>query len=183
MYLKIYEGIFKSFDDLDSKKTVSVKLARSDVEQMISYLELGELEKAEDYKMDLSVYDLERDIMEAVSLTEKSRCVLLLDDAAHAFSPDQQRDFFEFFRKIKSRYVYPNAAKNTGVTSFAPKINNGPEAEEVNVWLNPEDENYLEFMTSMIRNRLPDEVYGQLEKDQSLITSCAMRRLEFRGLF
>ena len=30
----------------------------------------------------------------------RTRCVLLLDDAAHAFSPEQQRDFFEIFRAL-----------------------------------------------------------------------------------
>jgi AAA ATPase domain len=35
----------------------------------------------------------------------RRRCVLLMDDAAHAFMSQQQREFFELFRALRSRTV------------------------------------------------------------------------------
>lgn len=169
MYLKVYEGLFQTLENIGTDHEVDTRLSKKDVQQLISYLELGETERVESHAIDLSVYDLENDIMRSVNALGKSRSVLFLDDAAHAFSPEQQRDFFEFFRKIKSRNISPKAAIYPGVTSFAPTFNIGHDAEEVNAWLNPEDEKYFEFMVGMLRNRLPKEVYNRLEQDQALM--------------
>lgn len=169
MYLKIYEGLYKSlkFFKIDQENGFHVSL--KDVEGIISLLELGEISKVEDKNFELSPYDLEGDISKSVSLTGKSRCVLLLDDAAHAFSPEQQRDFFEFFRKIKSRSISPKAAIYPGVTNFPPTFNIGHDAEEVNAWVNPEDDNYFWFMSTMLSRRLPDEVYDSISNEDSLL--------------
>lgn len=169
MYLKIYEGIYSCLNDHKFHNTFQLKFPLSEIEKLISLLELGEIEKAEALNSELSVYDLDDDLNKAMEFTEKSRCVLLLDDAAHAFFPQQQRDFFEFFRKIKSRSISPKAAIYPGVTNFAPTFNLGHDAEEVDAWVNPEDGDYYWFMTSMLSKRLPTEVYEKLLKDESLL--------------
>ncbi|MDP2877484.1 MAG: hypothetical protein Q8O00_14955 [Holophaga sp.] len=169
MYLKIYEGIYKSLEDFKKQNIVGLSINVSQVENLISLIELGELGKVNDQKYELNVYGLEDAIDIAMSYVNKSRCVLLLDDAAHAFSPEQQHDFFEFFRKIKSRSISPKAAIYPGVTNFAPTFNIGHDAEEDDAWVNPEDENYFWFMTSMLSRRLPSEVYEKLAKESSLL--------------
>ena len=50
----------------------------------------------------------------------RSRAVLLMDDAAHAFMQQQQREFFEVFRALRSRTVACKAAIYPGVTSYSP---------------------------------------------------------------
>lgn len=170
MYLKLYEGMYESLGDNVPEEhffTVALK----DTKKSISWLELGEIEKFKSLRLELSTYDLDSDINKAIDLQEKTRCVLLLDDAAHAFSPEQQRDFFEFFRKIKSRRVSPKAAIYPGVTSFAPTFNIGHDAEEVNAWVNPEDEEYLDFMFTMLKKRLPEDVFKEIEKEESLLNT------------
>lgn len=46
------------------------------------------------------------------------RFVLLVDEAAHIFLPEQQRHFFTLFRDLRSHCITCNAAVYPGVTSF-----------------------------------------------------------------
>lgn len=169
MYLKLYEGLYKSLDNFSALNDLKLKKDRKSIEKQISLLELGELDKVESNDWELTPYDLEDEIKEALLATGKSRCVLLLDDAAHAFSPEQQIDFFEFFRKIKSIVISPKAAIYPGVTNFAPTFNIGHDAEEIDAWVDPEDDDYYSFMNMMLSKRLPQEVYDQLLKDPHLL--------------
>lgn len=90
------------------------------------------------------------------------RAVLLLDDAAHAFSSEQQREFFEIFRQLRTRRIAPKAAVYPGITSYAHTFNVAHEAELLTVWYNPSEEGYLENMRSIARKRLPDSVFQSL---------------------
>ncbi|WP_186041015.1 hypothetical protein [Burkholderia gladioli] len=85
-----------------------------------------------------------------------SRTVLLLDDAAHAFSVKQQREFFEVFRELRSRQVSVKAAIYPGVTSFSPSFQIGHEAEVIEAWFRPDREEYLPTMQQIAEKRFPD---------------------------
>ena len=82
------------------------------------------------------------------------RCVLLLDDAAHAFSPEQQREFFEIFRSLRSRVVSAKAAVYPGITTYSPNFHVGHEAELVEAWYQPDSDEYLGF-ACISRHALP----------------------------
>ena len=103
-----------------------------------------------------------------------SRCVLLLDDAAHAFSPEQQRDFFEVFRTLKSRHVAAKAAVYPGITSYSPYFHVGHEAEVLEAWYTPDDEAYLATMRSVAQTRLPEELYRRFEGKTEIIDFLAL---------
>lgn len=47
-----------------------------------------------------------------------SRIVLFIDEAAHVFLPQQQREFFTLFRDLRSPYIKCNAAVYPGVTVY-----------------------------------------------------------------
>ncbi len=59
--------------------------------------------------------DAIEDICEALNLR---RLAIFIDEAAHIFLPDQQRQFFTLFRDLRSPYITCNAAVYPGVTSF-----------------------------------------------------------------
>jgi hypothetical protein len=59
--------------------------------------------------------DAIEDLCEAVSI---ARFVILIDEAAHIFLPEQQRQFFTLFRDLRSPYISCNAAVYPGVTSY-----------------------------------------------------------------
>lgn len=84
-----------------------------------------------------------------------ARSVLLLDDAAHAFSVKQQREFFEVFRELRSREISAKAAIYPGVTSFSPSFQIGHEAEEIEAWIRPDNENYSAAMRQIASRRFP----------------------------
>lgn len=86
----------------------------------------------------------------------KARVVLLLDDAAHAFVPEQQRIFFEFLRSLRSPTVTFKAAVYPGVTNFSPNFNVGHDAKAVVAWVSTDTPEYLTFMRQLLDKRLPD---------------------------
>jgi len=47
-----------------------------------------------------------------------SRFTVFIDEAAHIFLPEQQRQFFTLFRDLRSPYISCNAATYPGVTAF-----------------------------------------------------------------
>lgn len=94
-----------------------------------------------------------------------SRAVLLMDDAAHAFMPQQQREFFEIFRALRSRTVACKAAIYPGVTSYSPYFNIGHEAEEIEVWIRTDLPEYLETMRAIFAARFPLTLQGSVRND------------------
>ena len=105
-----------------------------------------------------------RDIAAGVDLT---RCVLLLDDAAHAFSFRQQREFFEIFRELRSRYVSAKAAIYPGITSFSPNFHVGHEAEVLEAWLYPDAETFLGTMRDIATKRVPENLIALLGQNRN----------------
>lgn len=104
----------------------------------------------------------------------RNRCVLLLDDAAHAFSPEQQREFFEIFRALRSRLVSAKAAVYPGITSYSPFFHVGHEAEILQAWYEPDSDEYLQIMRSVAQKRLPAELYGRFEKREEILDYLAI---------
>lgn len=101
------------------------------------------------------------------------RIVLLLDDAAHVFSAEQQREFFEVFRQLRSRDLSPKAAVYPGVTSYSKGFQVGHEAELVQAWYEPEGEQYLEMMKSMIDLRFPEELKSLITGHDDVVSFLA----------
>lgn len=95
-------------------------------------------------------------IRKTLYICDTARAVLLLDDAAHAFSVRQQREFFEVFRELSSREISAKAAIYPGVTSFSPSFQVGHEAEEIQAWIRPDTESYLGTMHQIAKKRFPE---------------------------
>jgi ABC-type arginine transport system ATPase subunit len=91
------------------------------------------------------------------------RAVLLLDDAAHAFSGEQQTEFFEIFRQLRTKSIAPKAAVYPGITSYSPNFHIGHEAEELNAWYDVSDPQYLEGMKSLVARRFSSDIVRRLE--------------------
>ncbi|WP_370307722.1 hypothetical protein [Sinimarinibacterium flocculans] len=115
---------------------------------------------------------LKQTIEELESLVTRlgvSRVVLLLDDAAHAFSSEQQREFFEVFRELRSRLIAPKAAIYPGITSFSPNFHVGHEAELIPAWFGVDDPGYIESMVSLVDRRLSDEMKEMLSDKRDVV--------------
>lgn len=155
--LKIYEGIFKSIGDSDRFELPSGIPKAVDVDSTLTSIEAGKVNTGQEtqaYTMQ-GLSDSVGRVLEANGLT---RCVLLLDDAAHAFSPRQQEDFFEFFRQIKSREISPKAAIYPGITAHSPTFHVGHDAEQIDAWVRPDRPGYVEFMRTLAVKRFNGEL-------------------------
>lgn len=160
--LKIYQGLSKSLQDSTRVIERSSGLpSDSAVAALISSIEAGRLDSEVDHQA-FSTHALTDAINLTLQRNRFTRCVLLLDDAAHAFSPRQQEDFFEFFRQIKSRQVSPKAAIYPGITSHSPTFHVGHDAEQIDMWVKPDSGPYLDFMRSLATKRFNGELPATL---------------------
>lgn len=169
LFLKIYKGILKSLRDYEIADSIDLVFNEKDIDSYINKIELGIVDEISTVNELLSISILEDEIKKILCVSEMSSCVLLLDDAAHAFSKEQQYDFFEFFRNIKSREISPKAAIYPGVTNFSASFHVGHDAEEINVWIKVTDDDYIEFMIKLLQKRFPAEIFLQLTKDKDLL--------------
>ncbi|MDR3565532.1 MAG: hypothetical protein P4N59_29410 [Negativicutes bacterium] len=162
LLFKIYQGIYKTLNDMgfDGQPNY-LRYKKQDVDSFISKIELGTIDTIKG-DIGLTISILEEEIQKVLQQLGKNHCVLLLDDAAHAFSSEQQRDFFDFFRQIKSRHISPKAAIYPGVTTYSSTFHVGHDAEEIDIWIKPESVGYLDFMIGLLKQRLPAEVFDIL---------------------
>lgn len=141
----------------DSCARWGVKLDRSDVgaiedaKKHIAELEAGKSPAS----IELSPSRLSEIIKSVLLQGNVGRAILLLDDAAHAFSVPQQREFFEVFRELRSREIAAKAAIYPGVTSFSPSFQVGHEAEEIQAWIRVDSDSYVDSMLQIADKRFP----------------------------
>lgn len=141
-------------------------------EHLIRQLEAG---IAPDYLADpVTPSDLSNSLEAWAHLVDRRRVVLLLDDAAHAFSPEQQREFFEIFRELRSRVIAPKAAVYPGITSYTPTFHVGHDAELVEAWMRPDDEDFLSTMRRIAERRLPTSMLMGFEGREELLDLVAL---------
>lgn len=169
---KIAEGIFTTLKDNypennDLLSEVSEVVNFQDVTNFINHIEIGDFKNQK-----FEPLTIEK-IIEAIEICldnlKISRCIILLDDAAHAFSNQQQQDFFELFKKLRRKNISPKAAVYPGVTKYSLNFHIGHDAEEINVWITPNNQEYIKFMHDILINRFSKEQYEALCLDKHLI--------------
>ncbi len=170
LLLKVYKGIFESIKVYEIENSMELYFSETEIDNYISRIELGIINDISEIDELLTITILENEIKKILDANKMTSCILLLDDAAHAFSKEQQYDFFEFFRSIKSREISPKAAIYPGVTDFSASFHVGHDAEEIDVWVKTMDDEYLKFMTEILQKRFPEEIFSQLKKDSNLLT-------------
>lgn len=169
MLFKCYAGLLETLEKLDIKPPKELPFSRRAAVRSAENLELGADKPVPKSQPELSIDQFIEDIERVLDATGRVRCLLFLDDAAHAFSPEQQRDFFDFFRRIKGKRLAPKAAIYPGVTVISPSFHIGHDAEEIDVWLDPYSAEYLPFMRNLLKRRLPPDVYAKLTKPADLL--------------
>lgn len=94
--------------------------------------------------------DALEDLCEATSLR---RIVLLVDEAAHVFIPEQQRQFFTLMRDLRSPYLSVKAAIYPGVTSFGDSFQLTHDATLMSVDRDILDPGYLSAMREIVEKQ------------------------------
>lgn len=163
--LKIYQGIYQTLTEIGV--SIELSIGSSKAREASDFLEMSNSAKVESDSV--SIGRLEEDIAKVLEKTNRARCILLLDDAAHAFSADQQRDFFDFFRQIKSKEISPKAAIYPGVTNFSSSFHVGHDAEQIDVWVKPDREEYLSFMRRIIEARFSENIETTIQQNSTSV--------------
>lgn len=169
---KLVAGVWDTFRLIDAPVPDTLRVLAEEGAQFIHGLETGST-TAPPQRL-LSPSELLILLEEWSSASGRARCVLLLDDAAHAFSPEQQRDFFEIFRALRSRHVAAKAAVYPGITSYSPYFHVGHEAELLEAWYSPDDEQYVATMREVAKARLPASLYSRFDGRLELIDYLAL---------
>lgn len=158
--LKIILGVSETLKEADLESDPELTNRSQIAKLIIRDLEKGNTPEA--LEVESSPSELLEFLENVLQKTGRNRCVLLLDDAAHAFSIEQQREFFEIFRQLRSRKVACKAAIYPGITSFSHSFNVGHEAEVIEAWYDPAEEYYLPLMKQIANKRLGDEIKTKL---------------------
>lgn len=101
---------------------------------------------------------------------EINRIVVFIDEAAHVFVPEQQRQFFTLFRDIRSPYISCNAAVYPGVTVYGDTFQPIHDAQVLNLHRNIMDDNYVDNMK---------EIVSKQAENSSILSSIARRGENF----
>jgi len=85
---------------------------------------------------------------------ELKRFVVYIDEAAHIFIPEQQRQFFTLFRDLRSAYIKCNASVYPGVTHYGNSFEPMHDAVFINLNRNILDKEYVAQMKEMVINQI-----------------------------
>ena len=103
-----------------------------------------------------------------------SRIILFIDEAAHVFLPQQQREFFTLFRDLRSPYIKCNAAVYPGVTVYGDTFEPIHDAVKVTLTRNVHDASYVSNMKKMVLKQVRDSgLATKLSKRGDLFTLLA----------
>ncbi len=93
------------------------------------------------------------------------RFVLLFDEAAHIFVPEQQRQFFTLFRDLRSYCITCNAAVYPGVTSFGDTFQVSHDATMLYVERNVLEDEYVDKMREIIEKQADSSILKNIAKN------------------
>jgi len=102
------------------------------------------------------------------------RINLLIDEAAHIFRPEQQRQFFTLFRDLRSPYISCNAAVYPGVTSYGDVFQYTQDATFININRDIFSDSYIERMLEIVEK--------QSDSDSNLLSEISRNRNNFEIL-
>jgi hypothetical protein len=98
----------------------------------------------------LDPQDLKDAVEDLCSECELERIVLLVDEAAHVFIPQQQREFFTLMRDLRSPQLSIKAAVYPGVTSYGETFQLTHDATRLSVDRDIFEHEYLGAMTALV---------------------------------
>lgn len=92
------------------------------------------------------------------------RFVLLIDEAAHVFLPEQQRQFFTLFRDLRSPYLTCNAAVYPGVTAFGDTFQPVHDATMLSIERSVSSSDYVRNMREIVERQADSTLLTRIEK-------------------
>jgi len=124
-----------------------------------------------------SLPDIE-DVKEAIEniCNENSinRIYFFFDEAAHVFRPEQQRQFFNLFKDLRSPYITCNAAIYPGVTYFGDSFEVTHDCTYKKIERNIKDSDYLQYFKDIVFKQAPQELQEAFDNQRELFNTLAL---------
>ncbi len=92
------------------------------------------------------------------------RVVFLIDEAAHIFLPEQQRQFFTLFRDLRSPYISCKAAVYPGVTSFGDTFQPIHDATMLSLDRDVLGSNYVATMREIVEKQAESGLISEIAR-------------------
>jgi hypothetical protein len=92
------------------------------------------------------------------------RFVIFLDEAAHIFIPEQQRQFFSLFRDLRSPYISCNAAVYPGVTSYGETFQPSHDATMLSLDRDILSSLYVENMKEIVQKQADSSILANIAR-------------------
>lgn len=90
------------------------------------------------------------------------RFVLFIDEAAHIFLPEQQRQFFTLYRDLRSHCITCNAAVYPGVTSFGETFQPVHDATMLSIERDVLSPDYVDNMREIVQKQADSALLTQI---------------------
>jgi hypothetical protein len=105
--------------------------------------------------------DAIEDLCESLGL---KRIAIFIDEAAHIFLPEQQRQFFTLFRDLRSPYFSCKAAVYPGVTSYGDSFQPVHDATMLTLDRDVLDREYVRNMREIVEKQAESALLRELER-------------------
>jgi hypothetical protein len=128
-------------------------------------------------KLDVSSLPDIEDVKEAIeTICEENsldRIYLFFDEAAHVFRPEQQRQFFNLFKDMRSPYITCNAAIYPGVTYFGDSFELTHDCIYKKIERNIKAADYLQYFKDIVFKQADDQLKTALDNNRDLFNTLA----------
>lgn len=128
--------------------------------------------------IDISVLPDIEDVKEAVQTiceeNDLDRIVLFFDEAAHVFRPEQQRQFFNLFKDLRSPYITCNAAIYPGVTHFGDSFELIHDCIYKKLERNITDSDYLQYFKDIVFKQSDENLRTEIDRQRDLFNTLAL---------
>ena len=155
------------FDNTESVENDLKKIVKSFEE---SYKKVDEV--------DISALPDIEDVKEAIETICKEnsleRVYFFFDEAAHVFRPEQQRQFFNLFKDLRSPYITCNAAIYPGVTYFGESFELTHDCTYKKIDRNIKDSDYLQYFKDLVYKQADESIKETFDHQRELFNTLAI---------
>lgn len=109
-----------------------------------------------------SIDDFRESIEDIAELLKIERFVLFIDEAAHIFLPEQQRQFFTLYRDLRSHCLTCNAAVYPGVTSYGETFQPVHDATMLSIERDVLSQSYVDNMREIVEKQADSTVLSAI---------------------
>lgn len=109
-----------------------------------------------------SIDDLKDALEDLADTLNIRRFVLFIDEAAHIFLPEQQRQFFTLYRDLRSHCITCNAAVYPGVTSFGETFQPVHDATILSIERDILSPDYVDNMREIVQKQADSAMLTQI---------------------